>query len=73
MSRLPSKSGSSAAAAASSSPVFNPLDYVTENLNEEEILKVKQIFDVFDSDRSGSISPKEMQEAIKRLNMESEA
>lgn len=46
---------------------------MTENLNEEEILKVKQIFDVFDSDRSGSISPKEMQEAIKRLNMESEA
>lgn len=52
---------------------FNPSEYVNENLNEEDVMKIKQIFDVFDSDHSGSISPKEMQQAIRRLNMEIEA
>lgn len=42
-------------------------------MNEEEVLRVKAIFEVFDSDHSGKISPKEMQEAITRLNMEGEA
>ncbi|EAS06132.1 EF-hand protein (macronuclear) [Tetrahymena thermophila SB210] len=52
---------------------FNPRDYITDNLDEEQIKKIKEIFDVFDSDRSGKISPKEMQDAIKKLNMEAEA
>ena len=34
-------------------PAFNPKDYVTPNLKEEEVIKIKEIFDIFDYDKSG--------------------
>jgi len=50
--------------------VFDFKKYVRPGLNEEDILKIKEIFDVFDYDKSGKISPNELSVAIKALNME---
>ena len=49
---------------------FDPKLYVKPGLSEEDILKIKEIFDVFDYDKSGQISPSELEVAIKALNME---
>jgi len=37
----------------SSDPKFNPKEYATPNLKEEEVVKIKEIFDIFDYDKSG--------------------
>jgi centrin-1 len=52
---------------------FKPKDYVTPNLKEEEVVKIKEIFDIFDYDKSGNISPEELKTAITALGMEQEA
>lgn len=56
-----------------SDPSFKPKDYVTPNLKEEEVVKIKEIFDIFDYDKSGNISPEELKTAITALGMEQEA
>lgn len=37
------------------------------NLPREEVLEIKQAFDIFDSDGSGSIDPKELKDAFEDL------
>ncbi len=43
---------------------FNPEDYVTVTLPLQEIKDIKQAFDIFDSDGSGSIDPQELKQAF---------
>lgn len=43
---------------------FNPEDYVTMTLPLEEVKDIKQAFDIFDSDGSGSIDPQELKQAF---------
>ena len=38
--------------------------YLQPGVIKEDILELKQIFDMFDEDKSGSISPKEIIEAF---------
>ncbi|CAK78571.1 unnamed protein product (macronuclear) [Paramecium tetraurelia] len=71
--------GKSPATAASQQPVqpaasgFDPSKYVKPGLSKDEVLKIKECFDIFDDDKSGSISPNEMKNAIIALGMEQSA
>ena len=37
---------------------FNPKDYVTPYIAEEEVLEIKKAFDLFDRDLGGAIDPR---------------
>ena len=37
---------------------FNPKDYVTPYVSEEEVLEIKKAFDLFDRDLGGAIDPR---------------
>lgn len=54
-----------------SSPDFNPSDYLRPGYTELDIIELKNAFDTFDTDKSGSIDIKEMKEAIGNLELES--
>ena len=49
---------------------FNPKTYERPGLNEEEIMEIKEAFDLFDTDGGGSIDPKELKEAMNSLGLE---
>merc|ERR1712054_185206 len=49
---------------------FNPKKFERPGLTEEEIMEIKEAFDLFDTDSSGSIDPKELKEAMNSLGLE---
>jgi centrin-1 len=49
---------------------FNPKKYERPGLTEEEIMEIKEAFDLFDTDSSGQIDPKELKEAMNSLGLE---
>jgi Ca2+-binding EF-hand superfamily protein len=42
-------------------------------MDREAILRLKEVFDLFDYDHSGQVSIEEIQDTIKALGLESEA
>lgn len=52
---------------------FNPSNYTTKNLKVDDVERLKECFDVFDYDGSGSISSEELLTTVKALGMESQA
>ena len=52
---------------------FNAKPYVKDGASEEEIIQMKECFDIFDSDKSGYIDLAELRLAIQNLGMESNA
>jgi Ca2+-binding EF-hand superfamily protein len=52
---------------------FDPSKYVKKNLPAETVIKLKEVFDVFDYDGSGNISIDELVNTVKALNLESQA
>ena len=38
-------------------PAFDPALYATKNLPVDDVVKLKECFDIFDYDKGGSISP----------------
>ncbi|CAK69979.1 unnamed protein product (macronuclear) [Paramecium tetraurelia] len=50
--------------------VFDPQKYVKPGLSKEDVIKIKECFDIFDDDKSGAISPNELKNAIVALGME---
>jgi hypothetical protein len=38
------------------SPAFDPNVYATKNLPVDDVLKLKECFDIFDYDKSGNVS-----------------
>lgn len=38
-------------------PKFNPDEFVTMTIPREEVIQIKQAFDIFDGDGSGMIDP----------------
>ncbi len=61
-SRQPTKAGGKQA--------FNPKQYEKPGLTEDEILEIKEAFDLFDTDGGGSIDPKELKAAMVSLGFE---
>lgn len=47
-----------APAPASKTAAFNPKTYVKNGLSEDEVMEVKEAFDLFDIEGCGSIDPK---------------
>ena len=45
-------------------PKFNAKKYERPGLTEDEIEEIKEAFDLFDTDGSGSIDPKELKAAM---------
>ena len=51
-------------------PKFNANKYLRPGLTEDEIEEIKEAFDLFDTDGSGSIDPKELRAAMQSLGFE---
>jgi len=51
-------------------PKFNANKYLRPGLTEDEIEEMKEAFDLFDTDGSGSIDPKELRAAMQSLGFE---
>jgi Ca2+-binding EF-hand superfamily protein len=63
--------GKAAAAPVASQPkAFNPKQYERPGLTEDEIEEIKEAFDLFDSDGSGTIDPAELKSAMQSLGFE---
>ena len=43
---------------------FNPKQFERPGLTEDEILEIKEAFDLFDTDSGGTIDPKELKAAM---------
>ena len=50
--------------------VFNSLDYLRPGITEDDIDEIKEAFDLFDSDGSGTVEPREMKSAMQSLGFE---
>ena len=57
-------------ATRSTKPKFNANKYLRPGLTEDEIEEIKEAFDLFDTDGSGSIDPKELRAAMQSLGFE---
>ena len=49
--------------------VFNPKDYEKPGLVEEEIIEIKECFDLFDADKTGEIDPNELKNCMNCLGL----
>ncbi|OMJ83727.1 hypothetical protein SteCoe_15269 [Stentor coeruleus] len=49
---------------------FDPKDYVKPGINADEIQEIKEAFDLFDSDGSGTVEPGELKNAMVSLGFE---
>ena len=49
---------------------FNPKKYEKNGLTEDEILEIKEAFDLFDGDKSGEIDTDELKTALKNLGID---
>ena len=58
-------------ASRTTKPKFNANKYLRPGLTEDEIEEIKEAFDLFDTDGSGSIDPKELRAAMQSLGFES--
>ena len=52
---------------------FNPEDYEDTGLSIDEIVEFKEVFDLFDKDKSGSIDPKELKDVLESLGFEAKS
>lgn len=71
---VPPKKGAPAPAQKKAAPAkkeneFNPDDYVKLNVSREDVIEIKKAFDIFDTDKSGTVEPTEIQAAFERLNL----
>lgn len=49
---------------------FNPKNYEKNGLTEDEVMEIKEAFDLFDSDKSGEIDTEELKQALKNLGID---
>merc|ERR1711904_470044 len=63
--------GSSMPADSKKHQNFNARKYERPGLKQDEIEEIKEAFDLFDTDQSGEIDPKEMKAAMQSLGYES--
>ena len=49
---------------------FNPKNYEKNGLTEDEVLEIKEAFDLFDSDHSGTIDTEELKQALSNLGID---
>ena len=49
---------------------FNPKSYVKNGLTEDEVMEIKEAFDLFDTDHSGEIDTSELKQALSNLGID---
>ena len=49
---------------------FNPKNYEKNGLTEDEVLEIKEAFDLFDTDHSGTIDTDELKQALGNLGID---
>ena len=49
---------------------FNPKQFERPGLTEDEIMEIKEAFDLFDTDNKGYIEPRELKEAMQSLGLD---
>ena len=49
---------------------FNPKNYEKNGLTEDEVLEIKEAFDLFDTDNSGTIDTEELKQALTNLGID---
>jgi len=49
---------------------FNALDFLRPGMTEDDIEEIKEAFDLFDSDGSGTVEPRELKSAMVSLGFE---
>lgn len=49
---------------------FDPSNYAKNGLTEDEVNEIKEAFDLFDSDKSGSIDTEELKNALRSLGID---
>ena len=49
---------------------FNPKNYEKNGLTEDEVIEIKEAFDLFDSDHSGTIDTEELKQALSNLGID---
>ena len=48
---------------------FDPNVYATKNLPVDDVVKLKECFDIFDYDKGGTVSPEELINSIHALGL----
>lgn len=66
----PAKAGAGPAKVRRPAGPFNALDYLRPGLTEDDIEEIKEAFDLFDSDGSGTVEPRELKSAMVSLGFE---
>ena len=69
---MPRKTNSNAKQAVSSGPkaAFDTKNYEKNGLTEDEVLEIKEAFDLFDTDHSGEIDVGELKQALMNLGID---
>lgn len=49
---------------------FNPKTYEKNGLTEDEVMEIKEAFDLFDTDKSGEIDTDELKQALSNLGID---
>lgn len=49
---------------------FDPKAFEKNGLTEDEVMEIKEAFDLFDSDKSGEIDVEELKNALKNLGID---
>lgn len=70
---MPPKTQAQSVSQVPAKQVFDPAKYTNKSMNVETVLKLKEVFDIFDADASGLISIPEIVDTIKALGIEGEA
>ena len=50
---------------------FDPKEYLRPGFNEDDILEIKEAFDVLDTDKSGAIDPSELKSVVEEFGLDS--
>ena len=62
--------GKKAQKVAGKQEVFDPKKYEKNGLTEDEVLEIKEAFDLFDTDHSGTIDTDELKQALGNLGID---
>ena len=62
--------GKKAQKVATKQETFNPKNYEKNGLTEDEVLEIKEAFDLFDTDHSGTIDTEELKQALSNLGID---
>ena len=70
MSRVKKTTVTKTTVTKTSSGGFDPKNYEKNGLTADEVIEIKEAFDLFDSDKSGQIDTNELKQALQNLGID---